>query len=297
VTGNGCLDGRVAIVTGASRGIGAALAQRLAAEGARVALVARTEREGDRRLAGSLETTAEAIRAAGGVALTIAADLSKPAGFAEAILGATHHELGPVDVVVNNAGIALPVRLEQASLRNWEVSLNVNLLAPWSLAQACLADLRRGHGGAIVNISSFMAEFPAYAGSDVTTSPPVEGNLYGATKAALNRLTVGLAAELEGSGVIANALSPQNSVATVGAIETGRLPADGRAMEPVETMVEAATALCAPDTAAGSGRVVRSLALLVELDRPVMHLDGKTLMEGWQPADIVAHLNASKELV
>src|SRR5262245_24916841 len=98
------LDGKVVVVTGASRGIGAEIASIFAAEGGRVICAARTLREGDHQLAGSLETTVEAIRAAGGEARAFTANIAEPAE-CEKLIGAAREAYGPVDVLVNNAEI------------------------------------------------------------------------------------------------------------------------------------------------------------------------------------------------
>jgi NAD(P)-dependent dehydrogenase (short-subunit alcohol dehydrogenase family) len=97
------MDG-VALITGASRGIGASIAERFAAAGLRVAITARTAAEGDHRLEGSLATTAERIRSAGGTAITITADLAKQAD-RQRIVETVERELGPIDVLVNNAAV------------------------------------------------------------------------------------------------------------------------------------------------------------------------------------------------
>src|SRR5262245_41848501 len=100
----GSLSGKVAIVTGASRGIGEAIARRFASDGALVAITARTEHEGDHRLSGSLETTAGAIREQGGTVTAIRADLAK-AEDRERLVESVQRELGPIDVLVNNAAV------------------------------------------------------------------------------------------------------------------------------------------------------------------------------------------------
>ena len=118
--------------------------------------------------------------------------------------------------------------------------------------------------------------------------------MYGGTKAMLNRWTVSLALELVGSGVAANTLAPQRSTATEAVsmfVEKGRLRAED--MEPIETMVEAALALCVCDPAELTGQVCYSLSLLERLQRPVLDLRGVSLVDGWQPADIRTYRGAS----
>jgi NAD(P)-dependent dehydrogenase (short-subunit alcohol dehydrogenase family) len=281
------VDGRVALVTGASRGIGMAVARRLAREGATVVLVARTAEAGASRLVGSLAETRAAIVATGGRASTIAADLSAPDFDGDRLIGEIESTFGPVDILVNNAAFVPLAPLTAATTRHWELALRVNVIAPWALAVRTVASMKQRGGGAIVNVTSVAAELPGSAGWEPTT-PTTLGSVYGATKAALNRWTVGLAAELEGSGVVVNALSPQVSVVTESALLGGHVNA-GRT-EPMETVVEAIVALCSPATAGGSGRVRYSLELIKELQRPVYGLDENVLYPGWQPADIAAEL-------
>lgn len=108
--------------------------------------------------------------------------------------------------------------------------------------------------------------------------------MYGATKAALNRLT--LAAAGENEGVIAvNALTPQVAILTP-RVKAGNIVSLYDICEPVETMAESALALCTGDPAMLTGRIAYSLQLLLELDRPTYDLEGKELLEGWQPADL-----------
>jgi NAD(P)-dependent dehydrogenase (short-subunit alcohol dehydrogenase family) len=278
------IEGSVAIVTGASRGIGAATAVRLAHEGMRVVLVARTLGAGAGRLAGSLEQTCAAIAAKGGQAVAVPADLAAEDFDAATVLAEAQPAFGPPDVLVNNAGTAHAMPLLSASARDWTRSLRVNVVAPWALA-SCAARGMQGRGGAIVNLTSFMGETPESA-LWPQSGPADLGSLYGAAKAALNRWTVGLAAEVAADGITVNALAPQVAVHTDGADATGHLTE--RDAEPVQTVVEAVVALCEGDSAVGTGRVRYSLDLLAELGRPVRDLDGRTLFAGWQPEDIAA---------
>lgn len=144
------LDGRVAIVTGASRGIGAAIARRLAAEGARVAIVARTATPGG-SLHGSLAETAAAIEAAGGEALAICANLADPADRAR-IVPETVERFGRLDILVNNAAWARFVPIWEAQPRQVELALQMNVRAPLELSQQALPHMRAIGEGWIVNI-------------------------------------------------------------------------------------------------------------------------------------------------
>lgn len=139
------LKGRVAVVTGASGGIGAGLATMLAAEGARVALAARREDELDR--------VADAIHREGGTALPVVTDLTDDDALA-GLLRITRREFGPVDVLVNNAGHAVWKPLEETSMAEWDRTFAVNLRAAAYLSAAVLPDMQRRRWGRIVNIAS-----------------------------------------------------------------------------------------------------------------------------------------------
>lgn len=110
--------------------------------------------------------------------------------------------------------------------------------------------------------------------------------MYGGTKAALNRLTVAAASETHGHGISVNALAPQAAIATPALVAAGWI--NEVMFEPLDTMAEAALALCTGDPLTLTGRIAFSLQLLVELQRPVLDLLGASLVDGWQPADLPA---------
>ena len=133
----GKLDGKVVIVTGASRGIGAEIARLFAAEGGRVVCAARTLREGDHPLEGSLESTVERIRAAGGEATPVAVNISEPEE-CQRLVQAARDTYGPVDVLVNNAALTYFVPVKDYPLNKWLRSWAVNFHAPFILSQLVL---------------------------------------------------------------------------------------------------------------------------------------------------------------
>lgn len=182
--------GRVAVVTGAARGLGRLVAQALAARGDRVALVARGEAD--------LNTVAAEIRAAGGTARAFPADVSQPFAV-EALATAIGEELGPVDILVNAAGIFGPIqRIESSDADAWIRTLAVNVNGPYLTCRAFASGMRTRGWGRIVNFSSAAALHP----------PGPLNSAYGVSKVALNQFTRHLAAELAGSGVTANVIHP-----------------------------------------------------------------------------------------
>lgn len=265
------LAGRRALVTGASRGIGAATAQRLAAEGADVAITARTS---DRHpsLPGSLHETAVRIREFGVQVCEVVADLTDAEERSTIVPRAVDGLLGPIDILVNNAAAAIYQPLLDFPLKRRRLIFEVNVHAPMDLAQAVLpAMIDRGEGW-IVNISSATAQHwdpPFRLGSLGTMT-----GVYGASKAALNRITNALAAEVAGSGVRVNTVEPRSAVLSEGAevLIGGPLRADQ--LESMEEMVEAVIALCdcSPER---TGLNLVSLDLLDELGLTVHRLDGE----------------------
>ena len=271
-------EGQVALVTGASQaGTGTAIAIRLAAEGARVAITARS-REG-------LEETRRRIEAIGGECITLPADLSDPTAGRSELVPRTEAGLGPIDILVNNAAMNGYHPFDEVTPRNLERCFQVNLWAPWELMRAVVPGMRKRRRGWILNLTSFAAELPP-GPPFPRTKPAKAGFQYGASKAALNRLTVAAASECEGQGVAVNALTPQAAIATPALVSAGWI--DDVMYEPLDTMAEAALALCSGDPAVLTGRIAFSLQLLVELKRPTRDLHGESLVEGWQPEDLPA---------
>jgi NAD(P)-dependent dehydrogenase (short-subunit alcohol dehydrogenase family) len=264
------LAGRRALVTGASRGIGAATAQRLAAEGADVAICARTL-ERHPTLPGSLRETADRLRPFGGKVLPIVADLADPDARAEIVPQAVQGLGGPLDILVNNAAAAIYQPLVDFPLRRRRLTFEVNVHAPFDLAQAVLPAMLQAGEGWIVNISSATArpwDRPFLLGPLGSST-----GVYGASKAALNRLTNALAAELAGTRVRVNTVEPRAAVMSEGAeVLLGTQLAEDQ-VESIEEMVEAILALCDCDEERSGGTHV-SLDLLDELGLTARRLNG-----------------------
>jgi NAD(P)-dependent dehydrogenase (short-subunit alcohol dehydrogenase family) len=179
---------RVALVTGGGRGIGRAIALRLAKDGLAVTVAARTVEQ--------VEETAHSVRAMGGHALALALDVTDPESITAAVRR-TVGELGPVDVLVNNAGIAESAPLARTDLALWDRHLRVNVTGPYLLAQAVLAGMLERRWGRVINIASLAGLY----GSPYVTA-------YTASKHALVGFTRALATEVSGKGVTVNALCP-----------------------------------------------------------------------------------------
>ncbi|MFH8655737.1 SDR family oxidoreductase [Streptomyces afghaniensis] len=199
-TAQGTLDGKVALVTGASRGIGAATALRLAREGADVAVGYVNGKE-------AAEDVVRAVTALGRRAVAVRADAADAAEAAGAVTAAAE-ALGGLDVLVNNAGVGVLGPLETLSLADVDRVLAVNVRGVFLASQAAAA--RMPEGGRIITIGSCMAQ----------RVPGPGGTLYATSKAALAGMTKALARELGGRGITANLVHP-------GPIDTDMNPADG----------------------------------------------------------------------
>jgi NAD(P)-dependent dehydrogenase (short-subunit alcohol dehydrogenase family) len=268
----GRFNGRNVIVTGASRGIGASIAERFAAEGANVVITARTLDQHD-HLAGSLRDTAERSARFGSTVVPLVADLANADDRARIVPASETALGGPIDILVNNAAAGIHHLSAEMSLKHRRIMFEVNFHAPIDLAQAVIPSMRTRGEGWIINLSS--------GGANLTPGPPFATSVmgttngaYGATKAALNRYTNVLGVELHGTGIRINTLEPDKPVATEGAIAHmgDRMAAD--LFNPVEVIVEASVVLaeCGPDL---TGRICIDQSLLDELGVTVRSLDGR----------------------
>ena len=197
----GALDGRTAIVTGASRGIGKALALGLAARGAAVVCAARTVTADPGGLPGTIHATAAEIERAGGCALAVRCDVSR-ADDLRNLVDRTVERFGQVDVLVNNAMAPTRGRFDDLSLESWDESMAANVRSLFLLAKLVVPLMTARGGGSIVNISSGGADHAA------TAAMPPGFLAYSVAKAAMERFTTALAPEIAARGVVVNALRP-----------------------------------------------------------------------------------------
>ena len=256
------LDGKVCVITGASRGIGAEIARLFAAEGGSVVAAARTLREGDHPLEGSLEKTVADIREDGGEATASAVNISLPED-CERLFEEAHSAYGSVDVLVNNAALTYFIPVKDYPLRRWMRSWAVNFHAPFILSQMAIGDMMES-GGSIVNISSGAAIGPGRGPyQDVPANSG--GTCYGAEKAALERFSQGLAQELYQYGISVTCVSPSQVVPTPGTVFHNLVTGidDPRGEHP-DLMAQSALLLASEPLDSVTGRVTYSQQILKE---------------------------------
>jgi len=260
----GKLTGKVAIVTGASRGIGQQIAELFASEGAKVVCGARTMNEGEHRmLEGSLARTVDLIRQKGGEATPVAADVSSESDCI-ALVEAARQAYGPIDILVNNAALNYYLPTESYPTNRWLRCFAINVHAPFMLSKQVLQDMIPRRSGAIVNISSGAAIGPGRGPYEDKT---VRGGvMYGASKAALERFTQGLAQEVaQYEGISVAAVSPSQVVPTPGTIHHKLVTGiDDPKGEPPLLMARAALLLASEPAATVNGRVTYSQQILTE---------------------------------
>lgn len=282
----GLLSGRTALVTGSSRGIGRAIAQRLAAEGATVVVTARSfepsssVRAGvSATLPGTIGETLALIDAAGGRAIGVAADLDDPAqrdGLIDKVLDRT----GRIDILVNNAGFADYSLVEDMSLQTFDRTVEHYLRTPFVLTKAALPSMRSQGAGWIVNIGSVTGVAPVrpYRDYNKTAGDVV----YASCKASLHRFTQGVAAELVDANIAVNCVGPSTAVRTPGAAQ---LIPKSFPTEPVEYLAETVLAMCHLPAAERTGLVAFSLHYPWSQGLEVHSLDGRSVLPPLAPPE------------
>jgi len=248
IDSNGVLAGQVAVVTGASRGIGEALARRFAMEGAKVVVSARTLEPDEHALPGSVNETVQRIRQVGGEALAVKADLSSAAD-RENLIAQAERTYGGVDILVNNAAVTFFIPVEEFPEKRFRLMMDVQVWAPFELSQRVLPGMKARGGGRILNVSSHAALHPK------KDAPGRGGTVYGMCKAALERFTTGLAQEVYRDGIAVNVISP-GLVATPGVMHHKLINEENKErVTPVEHMAEACLRLCHGDPRELTGRI------------------------------------------
>jgi len=246
------LAGKVALVTGSSRGIGRAIAQRMATAGATVVVTGRSL-DTAKSEPGTLRETVALIEANGGRALALAADLES-ARDREELIPRAIAAAGHLDILVNNAGYAEYAPIAEMSDATFDRTLDHYLRAPFVLARAAIPQLKARGAGWIVNVGSVTALPPVtpYGWFDANGG----STLYAAVKAALNRFTQGLAAELLASNIAVNLIAPSTAIATPGAVRY--IPSD-YPTEDVAYLAECALQLSHLPAAERTGLIAHSM--------------------------------------
>ena len=269
------LKGKVALITGASRGIGKAIAKRFASEGAAIIVNAPVMGE-EKGRPGTLESAVKDLEAMGAKAAAIACDLSDPDARADLIHKAGKI-FGPIDILVNNAAVSIMNLSSKSKGEDLRFMFELNVIAPIDLAQQCLPHMKEKDAGWILNIGSgshVQSELPYPNGMPRESGWTVTA--YGSTKAALARYTAGLADEVQQHNIFVNCMRPTAIVLTEGADFVRHIArANPNMLEPVEMMAEGALELC---SGRHVGRIIASREIVHRTGRKVYSLDGKSIM-------------------
>jgi len=252
------LDGKVAIVTGASRGIGRNMAVALADAGSAVVIAARST-EDNPKLPGTIHSVAERIERAGGRALAVACDVTSEESVA-ACVERTIERFGRIDCLINNAGVMWLAKIADTPLKRWELVQRVNLGGTFLFTKAVLPTMRAQRSGSLIAITTngvLMTDAAKGGGS----------NAYWVSKAAIERLYLGLASECRTDGIAVNCLAPSGVVLTEGwAFASGGAKIPDEYVEAPELMGRAAVMLAGQDASGVTGRVLYSRELLAETE-------------------------------
>jgi len=280
------ISGKIALVTGSSRGIGQAIAQRLASAGATVIVTGRSlqspaagKRWGqDHVLPGTLEETVALIERQGGKAFALAADLEDSGQTVSLVGRAAALTGGRLDILVNNAGFVDFAPIAEMSPETFERTLTHYIRAPFVLAQAAIPFMKAAGAGWIVNIGSQDSLPPSRPYPDHEKTRGYHA--YAAAKAALNRLTQGMAAELIDANIAVNVIGPSTAIRTPGA--DALIPAEFPT-EDVAYLAESVLAMCHLPAAERTGLIGYSMHIPWHYDIPVYSLDGQTELQRLAP--------------
>jgi len=283
MSGNtGSLNSKVAVVTGASRGIGRAIAERLGSAGATVVLAARSVDASVNELSGTLAETAAAIETAGGKAIMIACDVEDADSRAN-LINETIAKTGRLDILVNNAGRALHKKIETFTTADTVSQVQQYLISPYELTKLALPQMRKQGAGWIINVgssTSMTPEGPPY--DDYTTHGGAA--LYAALKTSIHRLSVSLAAELLADNISVNVVAPVGAILTPGVEALGVITEETKAyVEAADHIAEAALDFAEAEPRTKTGKVAFSYLYLDSIGRSTHALDGKTIVQERTP--------------
>ena len=258
------LEGKVALVAGASRGIGADVAKYLARAGASVVVAARTEEVTDKRLPGTIHSVCEEIRAEGGTAIPVVLNLRDPESIASAIEQAVA-ALGRLDILVNNAAIFVPGSIETARERHIGLSLDVNLRGPMLAMRAAVPHIKAAGGGHIINVSS-RGSIPPGPGPYSEAQRAEAGDLlYGPVKSAIEHFSQRQAMAYQDDGIAINVLSPAARVRTPGNIFASNDPEHPDLnFDTADAMGKATVWICRQSADAFTGNIVYDQDVVAE---------------------------------
>jgi NAD(P)-dependent dehydrogenase (short-subunit alcohol dehydrogenase family) len=252
----GRLAGKVAIITGASRGLGQYCAVGYAREGAKVAIAARTEQQTDERLPGTIYETAKLVEEAGGEAFAVTCNVGDMESV-EAMTQAVLDRWGQIDILMTNAAVQPAGFISTIKPKSWELEFNINVHGPFRCIRAALPSMQERKSGNIINISSVAA---------------LGGSHYGATKRAIEAMTIGLARELKDQGIAVNAMKPVGGIETPGLLFGRPQGASAEAMQArrpslpkPDSYVEAAILLAMQTPETFTGQVFHDAQLIERL--------------------------------
>jgi citronellol/citronellal dehydrogenase len=238
----GRLEGKVAVITGASRGLGQYCAVAYAREGARLVIAARTEEQRNERLPGTIYETARLVEEAGSEALPVVCNVADYASV-EAMVKAAVDRFGRIDILMTNAAVQPPGGISTMEIRHWELEFRVNVHGPFYCVRAALPVMLAQGSGNIINVSSVAATRG--------------GSHYGATKRAIEAMTIGLANELKDKGIAVNCLKPVGAIETPGVmfVYSGPERRASSTMAPPDSYVEAAILMAMQTVGTTTGAV------------------------------------------
>ena len=271
------LSNRIAIVTGGSKGIGGAIARRLASAGATVAIAARSIDTAADDLPGTAQEIIGQIEEAGGKAVAIACDVES-ASARKSLIDQVMARFGRLDILVNNAGRAVLEPHENWRMDDMRSQLEQYVLGPIDLVMHALPHMKARGEGWIVNLGSSSA----LQVRGVNVEPPFGSNLafYGGIKAMVHRYTMGLATELRDANIAVHVVAPTTAVETPGTDALGLTDPEKKiSFERVEHIAEAALALVEEPASVRTGIVAFSHKWLDEIGRSTMSLDGRHVVE------------------